>query len=176
MDKIDGVWKAMNWTLKKYFSVMLVVLLFCGLCCACGETEKSDKELATQAVEAFLESIKEHDVKRTNELLCGDEFIDPDDEELIRAVFYTIEDCYLESIDFPDTDNLDYFVATVHYVIVYSDDYIPVGSRTQGKNEIVDRFTLEKRDGQYVILSIVPRDALNRSNVNEKIAFLVSHI
>ena len=139
---------------KKVFLIVLLSLIVCVLFCAC---KKSDKDLITQAIETYLASIKEHDIIKTSSLISGDTFIfDPNNEELLKAAYYPIDDCYLESIEFPDSDDLSHISVTVHYIIVYSDDYIPIGSRTVGENKIKERFTLKKSDDQYTITGVEP--------------------
>ena len=142
---------------RKIIFFILLTLSLCVLFCACRQNEKSDKELITQAVEAYLTSIKEHDIHKTSALVDGNTYIfDANDEETLRAVYYTIDDCYLESIDYPDSDDWRQITVTVNYIIVYSDDYIPIGNREKGENKIKERFVLEKREGQYMITSIEP--------------------
>ena len=144
----------MNWKVKKAVILSVTAIVLCILLSAC---RKRDEKRITQAVEAYLTSVKEHDIEKTAELIHGEQRIfDPNDKELLQEVYYTIEDCYLESIDFPDTDNLEIVTVTVNYIIVYSDEYIPIGSRSWGKNEIKERFTLEKLNNQYIITGVEP--------------------
>ena len=144
----------MNRKLKTAIIISAVAILLCVFLSAC---RKSDEELITKTVEAYLASVKEHDIEKTNALIHGEHRIfDPNDKELLESVYYTIEDCYLESIEFPDTDSLGSITVTVHYVIVYSDKYIPIGARERGENKIKERFILEKTNDQYIITGVEP--------------------
>ena len=157
MDSTNGVWK-MKRNIRKILLFALLALAACVLLCACKQNEKSNEELIQQAIEVYLASLKEHDIQKTRALVDGNTVIYDANEnpETLRAVYYTIDDCRLESIDYPDSDDWSQVTVTAHYVIVYSDDYIPIGSREKGENKIKERFTLEKREGQYTITSVEP--------------------
>ena len=43
------------------------------------------------------------------------------------------------------------FTVEVYYTIVYSKDYVPVGNRKVGKNNLHERFTFNKSDKDYLI-------------------------
>ena len=148
----------MKRNIRKILLFALLALAACVLLCACKQNEKSNEELIQQAIEVYLASLKEHDIQKTRALVDGNTVIyDANaDPETLRAVYYTIDDCYLESIDYPDSDDWRQITVTVNYIIVYSDDYIPIGNREKGENKIKERFTLEKREGQYTITSVEP--------------------
>ena len=157
MDSTNGVWK-MKRNIRKILLFALLALAACVLLCACKQNEKSNEELIQQAIEVYLASLKEHDIQKTRALVDGNTVIYDanEDPETLQAVYYTIDDCYLESIDYPDSDDWRQITVTVNYIIVYSDDYIPIGNREKGENKIKERFVLEKREGQYMITSIEP--------------------
>lgn len=148
----------MKRNIRKILLFALLALAACVLLCACKQNEKSNEELIQQAIEVYLASLKEHDIQKTRALVDGNTVIYDANEnpETLRAVYYTIDDCYLESIDYPDSDDWRQITVTVNYIIVYSDDYIPIGNREKGENKIKERFTLEKREGQYTITSVEP--------------------
>jgi len=157
MDKVEGVW-TMKRSTRTPGLILLLALVIVVFSVGCSKTVKSDRELATEAIEEYLTSVREHDIERTTALVLGDERIfDPNKESLLMAGYYPIDDCQLDSIEFPDTgDSWDYLVVVAHLTIVYSDEYLPIGDRVRGENKIRERYTLEKRDGKFVIIGVAP--------------------
>ena len=154
MKKIFAAMLGMRRNIKTTIVLLLCIIIGGGIFSACKKAEKSKEELITQVIEEYLSSIREHDITKTRELIHGDAIIfDPEDEVLLQIVYYPIDDCWLNSIEFPDSLEDDRLTVTVHYTI-YSDDFFPGGHKVSGEQQINERFSIEKRNGQFVITGI----------------------
>jgi len=100
----------------------------------------------------YCNTLKEHNADNFNMCFVKDkrENYSKDD---ITALFDTVEECKLQKIDFGTLENVgnDKFTVEVYYTIVYSKDYVPVGNRKVGKNNLHERFTFNKSDKDYLI-------------------------
>lgn len=100
----------------------------------------------------YCNTLKEHNADNFNMCFVKDkrENYSKDD---ITALFDTVEECKLQKIDFDTLENVgnDKFTVEVYYTIVYSKNYVPVGNRKVGKNNLHERFTFNKSDKDYLI-------------------------
>ncbi|WP_407384160.1 hypothetical protein [Ruminococcus sp.] len=134
--------------------LILCIIFICITFCSC---KISDEKLVNQTIDEYIISLKDHDLSKTDSFLSDDiKFSNTLNEDALEALYYTINDSYLVSTEFMNSKDSNVVRVTVKYVIVYSDDYIPVGVRNIGKNEIIEIFTLEKIDDKYLITGITP--------------------
>ncbi len=110
-------------------------------------------EQAANAINAYIEGFKTHDVDLINSVLHEDLRFDPEDTDTINALINTVEDCKLMVAD-QDYPNLLRMSVEVTYEITYNENYIPVGMREKGVNRITSTFTIEAIDGKYLITDI----------------------
>lgn len=100
----------------------------------------------------YCNSLKEHNADNFNMCFVKDKRENYSKGE-ITALFDTVEECKLQKIDFDTLENVgnDKFTVEVYYTIVYSKDYVSVGNRKVGKNNLHERFTFNKSDKDYLI-------------------------
>lgn len=153
----------------KIISIVFAIVIAVSLC-SCSNESKNNSVLVTTTqtttVDQYKEvknkinstmllycnSLKEHNADNFNMCFVKDkrENYNKDD---ITALFDTVEECKLQKIDFDTLENVgnDKFTVEVYYTIVYSKDYVPVGNRKVGKNNLHERFTFNKSDKDYLI-------------------------
>ena len=100
----------------------------------------------------YCNSLKEHNADNFNMCFVKNKRENYSKGE-ITALFDTVEECKLQKIDFDTLENVgnDKFTVEVYYTIIYSKDYVPVGNRKVGKNNLHERFTFNKSDKDYLI-------------------------
>ena len=136
---------------------VLTTVFFSLVMCACADNEiESKEEKVTQTIDGYLSSLKSHDIEKVDSFLSEDLKLKNNySDEIIKNHYYTIEDCYLISIDFDKFENThSNIIVLVEYIITYSEDYIPVGNIKNGENHLKREFTLTEDDGKYIITDI----------------------
>lgn len=153
----------------KIISIIFAIVIAVSLCSCSNESKDNSVSInttQTTTVDQYKEvknkinstmllycnSLKEHNADNFNMCFVKDkkENYNKDD---ITALFDTVEECKLQKIDFDTLENVgnDKFTVEVYYTIVYSKDYVPVGNRKVGKNNLHERFTFNKSDKDYLI-------------------------
>lgn len=153
----------------KIISIIFAIVIAVSLCSCSNESKDNSVSVTTTqttTVDQYKEvknkinstmllycnSLKEHNADNFNMCFVKDkgENYNKDD---ITALFDTVEECKLQKIDFDTLENVgnDKFTVEVYYTIVYSKDYVPVGNRKVGKNNLHERFTFNKSDKDYLI-------------------------
>lgn len=108
---------------------------------------------AANAINAYIEGFKTHDVELINSVLSEDLRFDPNDTYVIDGLINTVENCKLITADM-EYFNGEEVLVNLTYEITFSDDYQPVGMREKGLNRISTCFTIEETDGNYLITDI----------------------
>lgn len=155
--------------ITKIISIVFAIIIAISLCSCSNESEDNSVSVTTtqtttvdqykevkneinSTILLYCNSLKEHNADNFNMCFVKDkrENYSKDD---ITALFDTVEECKLQKIDFDTLENVgnDKFTVEVYYTIVYSKDYVPVGNRKVGKNNLHERFTFNKSDKDYLI-------------------------
>lgn len=100
-------------------------------------------------VKKYINGYKTHNVSKLNSCFKN-EFIDTENKEAVETLINTVEDCSLKDISFDEVTDAK-ILATVTYEIIYSEDYIPVGTRDIGYNLITCQITFENTNGNFLI-------------------------
>lgn len=153
----------------KIISIIFAIVIAISLCSCSNESKDNSVSVTTTqttTVDQYKEvknkinstmllycnSLKEHNADNFNMCFVKNkrENYNKDD---ITALFDTVEECKLQKIDFDTLENVgnDKFTIEVYYTIVYSKNYVPVGNRKVGKNNLHERFTFNKSDKDYLI-------------------------
>ena len=153
----------------KIISIIFAIVITISLCSCSNESKDNSVSVTTtqtttvdqykevkneinSTILLYCNSLKEHNADNFNMCFVKDkrENYSKDD---ITALFDTVEECKLQKIDFDTLENVgnDKFTVEVYYTIVYSKDYVPVGNRKVGKNNLHERFTFNKSDKDYLI-------------------------
>lgn len=131
--------------------------MFLFVFCAGCSQDSSDDGAVKKTVEGYLEAMASHDAGKMNCFLSADLQADVSDEEYFAAFVETVVSCESIEVDTEHMKTLDETAVEVpvSYVLTYSEDYIPVGTREVGENAIEQIFALDKNnDGDYVITEI----------------------
>lgn len=155
--------------ITKIISIVFAIIIAISLCSCSNESKNNSVSVTTtqtttvdqykevkneinSTILLYCNSLKEHNADNFNMCFVKDkrENYSKDD---ITALFDTVEECKLQKIDFDTLENVgnDKFTVEVYYTIVYSKDYVPVGNRKVGKNNLHERFTFNKSDKDYLI-------------------------
>ena len=155
--------------ITKIISIVFAIIIAISLCSCSNESKDNSVSVTTtqtttvdqykevkneinSTILLYCNSLKEHNADNFNMCFVKDkrENYSKDD---ITALFDTVEECKLQKIDFDTLENVgnDKFTVEVYYNIVYSKDYVPVGNRKVGKNNLHERFTFNKSDKDYLI-------------------------
>ena len=153
----------------KIISIICAIVIAVSLCSCSNESKDTSVSVTTTqttTVDQYKEvknkinstmllycnSLKEHNADNFNMCFVKDKRENYSKGE-ITALFDTVEECKLQKIDFDTLENVgkDKFTVEVYYTIVYSKDYVPVGNRKVGKNNLHERFTFNKSDKDYLI-------------------------
>lgn len=155
--------------ITKIISIVFAIIIAISLCSCSNESKDNSVSVTTtqtttvdqykevkneinSTILLYCNSLKEHNADNFNMCFVKDkrENYSKDD---ITALFDTVEECKLQKIDFDTLENVgnDKFTVEVYYTIVYSKDYVPVGNRKAGKNNLHERFTFNKSDKDYLI-------------------------
>lgn len=155
--------------ITKIISIVFAIIIAISLCSCSNESKDNSVSVTTtqtttvdqykevkneinSTILLYCNSLKEHNADNFNMCFVKDkrENYSKDD---ITALFDTVEECKLQKIDFDTLENVgkDKFTVEVYYTIVYSKDYVPVGNRKVGKNNLHERFTFNKSDKDYLI-------------------------
>jgi lipoprotein len=153
----------------KIISIIFAIVIAISLCSCSNESKDNSVSVTTTqttTVDQYKEvknkinstmllycnTLKEHNADNFNMCFVKDkrENYSKDD---ITALFDTVEECKLQKIDFGTLENVgkDKYKVQVYYTIVYSKDYVSVGNRKVGKNNLHERFTFNKSDKDYLI-------------------------
>ena len=144
----------------KIISIVFAIIIAISLCSCSNESKDTSVSVTTTqttTVDQYKEvknkinstmllycnSLKEHNADNFNMCFVKDKRENYSKGE-ITALFDTVEDT-LENV------GKDKFTVEVYYTIVYSKDYVPVGNRKVGKNNLHERFTFNKSDKDYLI-------------------------
>lgn len=153
----------------KIISIVFAIVIAISLCSCSNESKDNSVSVTTTqttTVDQYKEvknkinstmllycnSLKEHNADNFNMCFVKDKRENYSNDD-ITALFDTVEECKLQKIDFDTLENVgnDKFTVEVYYTIVYSKDYVPVGNRKVGKNNLHERFTFNKSDKDYLI-------------------------
>ena len=153
----------------KIISIVFAIVIAISLCSCSNESKDNSVSVTTTqttTVDQYKEvknkinstmllycnSLKEHNADNFNMCFVKDKRENYSKGE-ITALFDTVEECKLQKIDFDTLENVgkDKYKVQVYYTIVYSKDYVSVGNRKVGKNNLHERFTFNKSDKDYLI-------------------------
>lgn len=153
----------------KIISIIFAIVIAISLCSCSNESKDNSVSInttQTTTVDQYKEVknkinstmllycnfLKEHNADGFNMCFVKDKRENYSDDD-ITALFDSVEECKLQKIDFSTLENVgnDKFTVEVYYTIVYSKDYVPVGNRKVGKNNLHERFTFNKSDKDYLI-------------------------
>ena len=153
----------------KIISIVFAIVIAISLCSCSNDSKDTSVSVTTTqttTVDQYKEvknkinstmllycnSLKEHNADNFNMCFVKDKRENYSKGE-ITALFDTVEECKLQKIDFGTLENVgnDKVTVEVYYTIVYSKDYVPVGNRKVGKNNLHERFTFNKSDKDYLI-------------------------
>lgn len=153
----------------KIISIVFAIVIAVSLCSCSNESKDNSVSVTTTqttTVDQYKEvknkinstmllycnSLKEHNADNFNMCFVKNKRENYSKGE-ITALFDSVEECKLNKIDFDTLENVgnDKFTVEVYYTIVYSKDYVSVGNRKAGKNNLHERFTFNKSDNDYLI-------------------------
>lgn len=153
----------------KIISIIFAIVIAISLCSCSNESKDNSVSVTTTqttTVDQYKEvknkinstmllycnTLKEHNADNFNMCFVKDKRENYSKGE-ITALFDTVEECKLQKIDFDTLENVgkDKYKVQVYYTIVYSKDYVSVGNRKVGKNNLHERFTFNKSDKDYLI-------------------------
>lgn len=143
--------------MEKTKTVLWIGIVFLFVFCAGCSRDSSDAGVVKKTVEGYLEALASHDTEEMKHFLSADLQVDVSDEEYYTEFVETVVSC--ESVEV-DTEHMEKLNDTavevpVSYVLTYSEDYIPVGTREVGENAIEQIFALDKnKAGDYLITEI----------------------
>lgn len=165
----------------KKILALLLLLTTVFLLSACGKNEENpsptnvdteqtlivttneitiNKEKLEKTLTGYFSALKSHDLSEMKHYI--DKSLYPNDEEEYKTQFVdTVIDCKLNSVDYTTLKKVDdyRFSVVVNFMIKYSDDYIPVGTRKVGVNNLTEKFIIERENGgnpNYFIYSMSP--------------------
>lgn len=140
--------------MEKTKTVLWIGIVFLFVFCTGCSRNSSDTDAVKKTVEGYLETLAFHDTEKMKHFLSADLQIDVSDEEYYTAFIETVVSCESVKVDTEHMEKLNDTVVEVpvSYVLTYSEDYIPVGTREVGENTIEQIFALDKnKAGDYVI-------------------------
>lgn len=141
---------------KRLFSLIFIAILLVSFTgCSClNNSDELKKQQVESTINNYFAAMKSHDIDKISKYVSKG--IKKLYTETKSQSVDTVEDCKAVSIDLDNMEMNDSKIKViVNYKMTFSEDYIPVGSREIGENDIKEEFTLKEKGGSYVITDMI---------------------